>query len=125
MEYFPRRLCASNVKVVKPADDKLSCFKTASELAEINGERFHLRRAFDHEGEVLEYYFTRRQNNASAKKFLMKAMYKHGSPKIITRDKLVSYGATFRRIGVVDRQLYGGWSNNRCENSDLPFRRRE
>jgi len=35
------------------------------------------------------------------------------------------YGAAFREIGVVDRQLCGGRANNRCENSYLPFRRRE
>jgi len=52
-------------------------------------------------------------------------MRKHGSPKIITTDKLPSYGAAFREIGVADRQLCGGRSNNRCENSHLPFRRRE
>jgi len=54
-----------------------------------------------------------------------KKMRKHGSPKIITTDKLPSYGAAFREIVVVDRQLCGGRSNNRCENSHLPFRRRE
>ena len=54
-----------------------------------------------------------------------KKMRKHGSPKIITTDKLVSYGAAFREIGVVDRQLCGARANNRCENSRLPFRRRE
>ena len=52
-------------------------------------------------------------------------MQKHGSPKIITTDKLASYGAAFREIGVVDRQLCGGRANNRCENSHLPFRRQE
>jgi putative transposase len=52
-------------------------------------------------------------------------MLKHGSPKIITTDKLPSYSATFREIGVADRQHCGGYSNNRCENSHLPFRRRE
>ena len=54
-----------------------------------------------------------------------KKMRKHGSPKIITTDKLASYGAAFGEIGVVDRQLCGGRANNRCENSHLPFRRRE
>ena len=38
-------------------------------------------------------------NKAAAKKFLIKAMRKHGSPKIITTDKLPSYGAAFREIG--------------------------
>jgi len=54
-----------------------------------------------------------------------KTMRKHGSPKIITTDKLASYGAVFCEIGVVDRQLCGGRANNRCENSHLPFRRQE
>ena len=52
-------------------------------------------------------------------------MRKHGSPKIITTDKLPSHRAAFREVGVADRQLCGGRSNNRCENSHLPFRRRE
>jgi len=52
-------------------------------------------------------------------------MRKHGSPKVITTDKLASYGAAFREIGVADKQLCGGRSNNRWENSHLPFRRRE
>ena len=94
-------------------------------FVKINGERFYLWRAVDHEGEVLECFVTKRRNKAAAKKFLIKAMRKHGSPKIITTDKLPSYGAAFREIGVVDRQLCGGRSNNRCENSHLPFRRRE
>jgi len=45
--------------------------------------------------------------------------------KIITTDKLPSYGAAFREVGVAKRQLCGRRSNNRCENSHLPFRRRE
>ena len=94
-------------------------------FVKINGERFYLWRAVDHEGEVLECFVTKRRNKAAAKKFLIKTMRKHGSPKIITTDKLASYGAALREIGVVDRQLCGGRANNRCENSHLPFRRRE
>ena len=74
-------------------------------FVKINGERFYLWRAVDHEGEVLECYVTKRRNKAAAKKFLIKTMRKHGSPKIITTDKLASYGAAFREIGVVDRQF--------------------
>jgi len=77
-------------------------------FVKINGERFYLWRAVDHEGEVLECFVTKRRNKAAAKKFLIKTMRKHGSPKIITTDKLGSYGAAFREIGVVDRQLCGG-----------------
>ena len=107
-------------------------------FVKINGERFYLWCAVDHEGEVLECYVTKRRNKAAAKKFLIKTMRKHGSPKIITTDKLPSYGAAFRDVGVADRQLCGGRTNNRCENSHPlpdsglfsnhekgPFRRRE
>jgi putative transposase len=74
-------------------------------FVKINGERFYLWRAVDHEGEVPECYVTRRRNKAAAKKFLIKAMRKHGSPKIITTDKLPSFGAAFREIGIADKQL--------------------
>ena len=47
-------------------------------FVKINGERFYLWRAVDHEGEVLECYVTRRLNKAAAKKFLIKTMRKHG-----------------------------------------------
>ena len=94
-------------------------------FVKINGERFYLWRTVDHEGEVLECFITKRHNKAAAKKFFIKAMRKHGSPKIITIDKLSAYGATFHEIGVVDRQFCGGRSNNWCENSHLPLRRRQ
>ena len=94
-------------------------------FVKINGNRFYLWRAVDHEGEVLECYVSKRRDKNAAKKFLTKIMRKHGSPKIITTDKLPSYQAAFREIGVADRQLCGGRANNRCENSHLPFRRRE
>jgi putative transposase len=81
-------------------------------FVKINGERFYLWRAVDHEGEVLECYVTRWRNKAAAKKFLIKAMRKHGLPKVIITDKLGSYGAACREIGI-------------AENSHLPFRRRE
>ena len=74
----------------------------------------------------LEYKFCYKSGlPVVTKKFLIKAMRKHGSPKIITTDKLGSYGAVFREIGIADKQLCGGRSNNRCKNSHLPFRRRE
>jgi putative transposase len=77
-------------------------------FVKINGERFYLWRAVDHEGEVLECFVKKRRNKAAAKKFVVKTMRNHGYPKIITTDKLQSNGAAFREIGVADRQLYGG-----------------
>lgn len=69
----------------------------------INGERYYLWRAVDHESEVLECFVIKRRNKTVAKKFPIKTMRKHGSPRIITTDKLPSYGAAFREIGVADR----------------------
>ncbi len=94
-------------------------------FVKINGERFYLWRAVDHEGEVLECYVSKKRDRRAAKKFLIKIMRKHGSPHVITTDKLPSYRAVFRELGVADRQLCGGRTNNKCENSHLPFRRRE
>ena len=41
-------------------------------FVKINGERFYLWRAVDHEGEFLECFVTKRRNKAAAKKFLIK-----------------------------------------------------
>ena len=40
-------------------------------------------------------------------------------------DKLASCPPAFREIGIAERQFCGGRTNNRCENSHLPFRRRK
>ncbi len=94
-------------------------------FVKINGERFYLWRAVDHEAEVLECFVTKRRNKRAAFNFLIKAMKKNGLPQIITTDKCPSYRAAFKEIGVENRQLCGSRSNNRRENSHLPFRRRE
>jgi putative transposase len=94
-------------------------------FVKINGELFYLWRAVDHEGEVLECYVSKRRNTREAKKFLLKTIRKHGYPRKITTDKLRSYGAALRELGLLSRHETGGRSNNRAENSHLPFRRRE
>jgi len=52
-------------------------------------------------------------------------MKRYGRPKLFVTDRLRSYGAAMKVIGVVDRQACGQWLNNRAENSHQPFRRRE
>ena len=94
-------------------------------FVKIDGERHYLWRAVDHEGEVLESIVTKTRDKKAALKFLKKTMRKHGGPEVIVTDKLRSYGAALREIGVSDRQKIGRWLNNRAENSHLPFRRRE
>ena len=91
----------------------------------INGETHYLWRAVDHEGEVLEVYVTKRRDHRAALKFLRRAMRRYGRPIMIVTDRLRSYGAAMKDIGVEDRQVCGQWLNNRAENSHQPFRRRE
>ena len=94
-------------------------------FVKINGERFYLWRAVDHEGEVLESFVTKTRDRKAALKFIKKSMRRHGRPEAIVTDRLRSYGAALKELGAEDRQQTGRWKNNRAENSHLPFRRRE
>ena len=91
----------------------------------ISGEMHYLWRAVDHEGELLEVFATKHRDRRAALKFLKRAMKRYGGPKAIVTDRLRSYGAAMKVIGVEDRQICGQWLNNRAENSHQPFRRRE
>ncbi len=94
-------------------------------VVRLNGEYVYLWRAVDHEGEILESFVTRRRDKAAALAFMKKALKRHGSPARIVTDGLRSYGAAMAELGNRDRQEVGRWTNNRAENSHLPFRRRE
>jgi len=94
-------------------------------FVKINGERHYLWRAVDHEGEVLESFVTKTRDKEAALKFLRKSLKRHGRPEKIVTDRLRSYGAALRELGIGDRQEAGRWANNRVENSHQPFRRRE
>jgi len=91
----------------------------------INGEMHYLWRAVDHEGEVLESYVTKSRDKKAALAFMRKALKRHGSPEAITTDGLRSYKAAMTELGNQEKQEVGRYANNRCENSHLPFRRRE
>ncbi len=94
-------------------------------FVKIRGGTFYLWRAVDHEGEVLEAFVTRKRDKKSALKFLRKAMKRYGQPKTIVTEKLRSYRAALKEVGLEARQETRRWLNNRAENSHLPFRRRE
>jgi putative transposase len=91
----------------------------------INGKTHYLWRAVDHEGEVLEVFATKRRDRKDALDFLKRAMKRYGSPWSIVTDRLRSYRAAMKILGVSGRQECGWWLNNRAENSHQPFRRRE
>ena len=91
----------------------------------INGETRYLWRAVDHEGEVLEVLATKHRDHRAALNFLTRAMKRYGRPRSIVTDRLRSYRAAMKIVGVSDRRECGRWLNNRAENSHQPFRRRE
>ena len=91
----------------------------------INGETHYLWRAVDHEGEVLEVFFTKRRDRRAALKFLKRTMKRYGRPSSIVTDQLRSYQAAMKVLGNPGRQECRRWLNNRAENSHQPFRRRE
>ncbi len=76
-------------------------------FVKINGERHHLCRAVDHEGEVLECYVTKTRDKKAESKFLKRAIRKHGLPEVIVTDKLRSYGAALKEIGAASRWKRG------------------
>ena len=94
-------------------------------FVKINGETHYLWRAVDHEGEVLEVYVSKRRDRKAALVFLKKLMKRYGRPHKIVTDRLRSYRAALKAIGNAGVQEVGRWKNNRCENTHLPFRRRE
>jgi putative transposase len=91
------------------------------------GERHFLWRAVDQDGFVLEVLVQKRRNTQAAKRFIRKLLSSQGvSPRVMVTDKLGSYGAANREIGltVCDHRQHKGL-NNRAENSHQPIRRRE
>jgi len=94
-------------------------------FVKINGETHYLWRAVDHEGEVLETFVSKGRNRKAALDFLKRILKKYGAPKVIVTDRLKSYRAAMKISGNEFSQEVGRWKNNRCENSHLPFRRRE
>ena len=59
-------------------------------------------------------------------RLMRKLLRKNGvAPELLVTDKLRSYGAAFREIGLTARHEQGLRKNNRAENSHQPVRRRE
>jgi len=96
-------------------------------VVKIRGRRMFLWRAVDDEGEVLDMLVQRRRNKHAALKVLRKLLKNQGlRPETITTDKLASYRAAARELGLANRHRPGGLrANNRAENSHLPIRHRE
>ena len=92
----------------------------------INGKKHWLWRAVDQEGFVLDVLVQSRRNKRAAERLLRKLLRKHGrSPRVMITDKLGSYGAARRDMGMKFEHRQHKGLNNRAENSHLSTRRRE
>src|SRR6202790_3720283 len=66
-------------------------------MVRIAGKRMYLWRAVDHEGEILDVLLQRRRDRRAAVKLMRKLLRKQGfAPKLLTTDKLGSYGSALR-----------------------------
>src|SRR5271168_5099192 len=103
-----------------------NCWHLDEMVVRIAGKRMYLWRAVDHEGEILDMLVQRRRDKRAAVRLMRKLLRKQGfAPKIVVTDKLRSYGAAFRQLGVACRHEQGLRKNNRAENSHQAVRRRE
>ena len=92
----------------------------------INGKMVYLWRAVDDEGTVLDIVVQRKRNTKAAMRLLRKLLKNQDiKPSRIVTDRLGSYGAAFKRLGLKSLQDVGGRKNNRAECSHVPIRRRE
>ena len=88
--------------------------------------RYYLWRAVDDEGEVLDVLVQKRRNKKAALRLirrLLKNLDTH--PKTIVTDRLWSYGAALKDLGIKKLHVMGGRPNNRVENSHLPIPKQE
>jgi transposase-like protein len=92
----------------------------------IQGRRMYLWRAVDSEGEVLDLLVQTKRDTKAALRLMRKLLKKQGfAPVLLVTDKLGSYGAARRELGLTARHEQGLRKNNRAENSHQPVRRRE
>src|SRR5437773_5722178 len=95
-------------------------------VVRIAGKRMYLWRAVDHEGEVLDMLVQCRRDKCAALRLIRKLLRNQGFvPKLLTTDKLGSYGAAFRHLRLTCPHEQGLRKNNRAENSHQAVRRRE
>ncbi len=116
---------AKEMKKRKPRNYSNWCWHIDEVFVKLNGKRIYLWRAIDHEGTVLESFVSKRRNKRAALKILRKLLKKYGQPYEIVTDKLGSYRAAMRELGLIKTHETRQYSNNRCEVSHQHFRQRE
>jgi transposase-like protein len=109
---------------VAPALPEASdCWHLDEMAMRIAGKRMYLWRAVDHEGEVFDLLIQRRRDSRAALRLMRKLLKKQGfAPKLLVTDKLRSYAAAFRQLGLGCPHEQGLRRNNRAENSHATTR---
>ncbi|REE18351.1 putative transposase [Paraburkholderia sp. BL27I4N3] len=92
----------------------------------INGKKHRLWRVVDQHGAVLDVLVQSRRDRHAARRLMRKLLRKHGrAPRVLITDKLRSYAAANKDLGLnVEHRQHKGL-NNRAENSHQPTRVRE
>jgi putative transposase len=92
----------------------------------IGGKRMYLWRAIDQNGEILDVLVQARRNKRAALRLMRKLLKKTGrAPRVLVTDRLKSYAAAVRDLGLSVRHHQARWKNNRIEGSHVSVRHRE
>ena len=92
----------------------------------VQGRRMYLWRVVDSEGEILDMLVQSRRDKGAALRLLRKLLKKQGfAPKVLVTDKLRSYAAARRELGLSAHHEQGLRRNNRAQNSHQVIRRQE
>jgi putative transposase len=91
----------------------------------MRGKRMYLWRAVDAEGQILEVLVQAKRDTRAAIRLMRKLLKKQGAPRVLVTDRLRSYGAAFRELGLSAEHVQAKRKNNRAESSHVPTRRRE
>jgi putative transposase len=96
------------------------------EVVTINGKKHWLWRAVDQHGAVLDVLVQSRRDRHAARRLMRKLLKKHGrSPRVLITDRLKSYAAANRDLGLTVEHRQHKGLNNQAENSHQPTRVRE
>jgi transposase-like protein len=103
----------------------------------VRGRSMHLYRAIDSDGDTIEFWFSESRNLTAAKRFLLKALKRHGRPKRkvidrsqINREAILSCDATNQLEDRSGRKLkpirirQSAYLNNRIEQDHRTIKRR-
>ena len=102
------------------------CWHLDEMFISIGGRRLYLWRAVEGEGEILDVLVQAKRDKRAALRLMRKLLMKQGmAPETLVTDRLGSYGAAARDLGLSAVHLQAKSKNNRAESSHVPIRRRE